>query len=372
MNLRDFGKRNGLKVAPVSIGAMRLPRDVTDAVKLVRHAIDSGMRYIDTSRGYGESEFVLSRALKDSYREKVILSTKCSPWIMKVKQDDETTAESTLHRIKESILRLGVDYLDYYQIWNIDSREHYEQATTPGGMLDGVRQAQKEGLVKRTGFTTHDSVENLLSYMDEIDWCDIILFTYNAFNTEYAPAIEAAHTKGIGTIVMNPMGGGNLAEESPVLSKLAADCGADSMPDLAIRYVLSNPDVDTILCGMTKLSDVDNTIASAEKPSFSSDQISTINAKIKELSRENVGFCTQCKYCMPCPQGINIPAVMNAIYEYRFLGRKEYAKKLYGWIKEAKAGSCTKCGQCEEKCTQHLKIMNEMVFAVATFETKES
>ena len=264
-------------------------------------------------------------------------------------------------------MRLGVEYLDYYQVWNIDSREHYQQAIEPGGMLDGIRQAQKEGLVKRTGFTTHDSVENLLSYMDEIDWCDIILFTYNLFNLQYAPAIEAAHKKGIGTIIMNPMGGGNLAEKSPVLDKLAKDCGADSMPDLAVRYVLSNPNAITILCGMTRLSDVDDTIAAAEKPMFSPEQIAEIDTKVKELSRENVGFCTQCKYCMPCPQGINIPAVMNAIYEHRFLGRKEYAKKVYGWIKEAKADACTRCGQCEEKCTQHLKIMKEMEFAAETF-----
>jgi predicted aldo/keto reductase-like oxidoreductase len=370
MKLRDFGQRNGLQVASVSIGAMRLPRDVTDAVALVRHAIDSGMCYIDTSRGYGESEFVLSRALKDGYRDKVILSTKWSPWITKIRQDDDTSAERTLQRIKESITRLDVEYLDYYQVWNIDSKEHYDQAIEPGGMLDGIRAAQKEGLVKRTGFTTHDSVENLLTYIEEADWCDIILFTYNAFNLQYAPAIEAAHKKGIGTIVMNPMGGGNLAEESPILSKLAEESGTESMPNLAIRYVLSNPNVDTILCGITKQSDVDDTIASAGKPKFTPEQVAAIDEKVKALSSENVGFCTKCKYCMPCPQGINIPAVMNAIYEYRFLGRKKYAQRLYNWIKEAKANSCTKCGECEEKCTQHLKIMDEMVFAAETFSSE--
>jgi len=370
MDLREFGKRNGLSVAPVSIGAMRLPRDAGEAVALVRHAIDSGMCYIDTSRGYGESEFILSRVLKDGYREKVILSTKWSPWITKINPDDDTSAERTLKRIKESILRLDVEYLDYYQVWNIDSREHYEQAIVPGGMLDGIRAAQKEGLVRRTGFTTHDTVENLLTYIEEVDWCDIILFTYNAFNLQYAPAIEAAHKKGIGTIVMNPMGGGNLAEESPVLSKLAQESGADSMPDLAIRYVLSNPNVDTILCGMAKETDVADTIASSQKPKLTAEQITAIDEKVKALSSKNVGFCTKCKYCMPCPQGINIPAVMGAIYEYRFLGREKLAQRMYKWIREAKAEACTKCGQCEEKCTQHLKIMDEMVFAAETFKAE--
>ena len=93
MELRQFGKRSGFEVAPVSIGAMRLPEDCTDAVALIRYAIDSGMCYIDTSRGYGESEFKLGRALKDGYREKVILSSKCSPWIKKVREDDDGSAD---------------------------------------------------------------------------------------------------------------------------------------------------------------------------------------------------------------------------------------------------------------------------------------
>ena len=99
--LIDFGRRSGLKVHPVSIGAMRLPEDVEEAVSLLRQAIDIGMIYIDTSRGYGDSEIKVGKALKDGYREKVILSTKCSPWIKKVEPDDDTSADCTYKRIVE-------------------------------------------------------------------------------------------------------------------------------------------------------------------------------------------------------------------------------------------------------------------------------
>ncbi len=367
MELRDFGLRNGLQVAPASIGAMRLPRDVDDAIELIRHAIDAGMRYIDTSRGYGESEWIVGRALKDGYREKVILSTKCSPWITKIRPDDEPTADRTRRRIEESMLRLDVEVLDYYQVWNIDSREHYDAAVAKGGMLEGIQRAMNEGLVRHTGFTTHDTVENLLDYIQEVDWCDIILFTYNMLNQRYAPAIQAAHEKGIGTIIMNPVAGGKLAQESRVLEDLASRVGVGSAPELAVRYVLSNPHVTTLINGITKLGDVDSTVRAAEAGPLSTDQMAMIQAFIESVDKEKQGLCTSCKYCMPCPSGINIPAIMNCIYDERHLGLAKAAKHRYQNMRQAKADACTQCGQCEEKCTQKLAIIEQLAYAAAAY-----
>ncbi|MDD5458892.1 MAG: aldo/keto reductase [Phycisphaerae bacterium] len=106
---KSFGKRSGLKVSAVSIGAMRFPQDDDEAVSLIRQAIDAGFIYIDTSRGYVDSEPKLAKALKDGYREKVILSTKWSPWNLRVEPDDDINAESTYKRIRESMQRLDVD-----------------------------------------------------------------------------------------------------------------------------------------------------------------------------------------------------------------------------------------------------------------------
>ena len=152
-----------------NIGGMRLPQDTDEAVALLRHAIDSGMRYIDTSRGYGDSEIKIGKALKDGYRQKVILSTKWSPWIKMIEESDDTSADCIRKRIEESMARLDVDYLDYYQVWNIDSREHYDQAVAKGGMVDGIQKAISEKLVGHTGFTTHDEAENLIGYVKETD-----------------------------------------------------------------------------------------------------------------------------------------------------------------------------------------------------------
>ena len=225
MNLCDFGQRSGHKVPRISIGAMRFPKDTDVAVSLLRYAIDRGMRYIDTSRGYGESEWIIGFALKDGYRDKVILSSKWSPWNMMVDPSDDTSSDCVRRRIEESLKRLDVDYLDYYQVWSINKREQYDKVVAKGGMVEGMLKAKKEGLVGHLGFTTHDSVENLLTYIEEADWCEVLLTTYNLINIQYAPVIEAAHAKGIGTLIMNPVGGGRLAEKSPVLMALAKEVG---------------------------------------------------------------------------------------------------------------------------------------------------
>ena len=364
---RNFGTRCGLQVAPLSIGGMRFPGDVVDAVALIRHAIDSGMRYIDTCRAYGESEFILSRALKDGYREKVFLSTKCSPWIRKIKDSDDGSADSVRRRIEEQMLRLDVDYLDFYQVWNVNNPEAWEIATRKGGMVDGIRKAMDEGIVKHTGFTTHEAPEKLVKYLDEADWCEILLVSYNMMKLDYAPALEAARKHAIGTIVMNPCGGGTLAESSPVLGDLAKEVGAASVADMAVRFVLSNPNVDTMLCGMSKPQDVDDSIASVGRGPFSEEQVARITAFFAQHSSKNVGFCTACKYCMPCPSGINIPAIMGAVYQDRFLGLKAGARQAYRWAGKVKADACVKCGECETKCTQQLKIMSDMGYAAAEY-----
>jgi uncharacterized protein len=366
---RPLGRRCGLTVPRVSIGAMRLPSDPPEGAALVRHALDSGMKYIDTSRGYGPSEGVLAHALRGEYRERAVLSTKWSPWNIKVQPDDDTSAACIRRRIEEQLQRLQVDVLDFYQLWSLFNAEQWESATGPNGMLEGIQKARDDGLVRHIGFTTHDSPKNVIAQIADADWCEVILLTYNMLGREYAPVLAAAHAAGIGTLVMNPVAGGLLTESSPALDPLVQEIGAESLPDLAIRYVLGNPDVDSLLCGMSKMSDVDDTMASAARAPLTPGQMARVEEFMDALSGKSVGFCTGCKYCMPCPQGINIPAIMACIHNDRFLGLSACAKRNYhSWIVgNPKADACTRCGQCEEKCTQHLPIMDEMQYAVERF-----
>ncbi len=371
----DFGKRSGLKVHPVSIGAMRLPEDDGEAVALLRQAIDAGMIYIDTSRGYADSEIKVGKALKDGYREKVILSTKCSPWLKKVEPDDDHSADCTYKRILESMQRLDVDYLDFYQVWNVNSRSRYELAVMKGGMVDGIKRAMKEGLVHHAGFTTHDTPEDVSQYIDEADWCEAILFTYNLLNQRYAENIAKAHDKGIATIVMNPLGGGMLAEDSPVIRAAVREAvGSDNVTEVSHRYLAGNENIDTIICGISKPSDVVSTLANYRKPPLTKSQIEAIEAAMRKLSSSSMGFCTACGYCMPCPQGINIPALMNVAYLAHLLNVPDKAAYDFNWATGeanpdhcALPSTCIECGQCESRCTQKLPIIAELKRLAATF-----
>jgi len=348
---------------------MRLPGDIDQAVAVIRHAIDAGMAYIDTSRGYGDSEIKIGKALRDGYRERVMLSTKWAPWITHIEPTDDASADCVLRRIEESMRRLDVPVLDFYQVWNLHNAADYELTRRPGGFLDGVRRARDLGLVRHIGMTSHWDPAELVDRLGEMDWCEVLLVSYNVLNRGYAKVLAKARELGIGTLVMNPVAGGRFAENSPVFKPLIERLGAVSCADLAVRYVLSNPDVDTIITGVNKAADVDDTLASAARPRFTPEGCAEVAAFVDGLSRQKVGFCTACGYCLPCPQEVNIPQVMEAVYNERFLGFHENAVAHHRqigsvpWIKGKNATACTACGTCVPKCTQKLPIPDEMAFA---------
>ena len=376
---KDFGRRSGLKVHPVSIGAMRLPEE-EKAIPLIRQAIDAGMTYIDTCRCYGDSELKLAKALKDGYREKVMLSTKYSTWLVKAEPSDDSSADCTYKRILDSIERLGVEYLDFYQIWNIDSPEHYELVIEKGGMLDGIVRAMDEGLVRHTGFTSHDNAENISRYIDEADWCEVILFTYNMLNPAYKEVITKAHGNGIGTIVMNPAGGGVFNEDSKVIRQAVKDSvGIDNIIEAGHRYLSADGNVDTVLCGINKPSDITSTIENFQKAAFTKEEVRRLEEGMAKISKQAMVMCTDCKYCLPCPVGINIPVMMNVVYFDRFLQVPKRAENHYQWQiseenqdRSAKPSQCVECGRCEQRCTQKIKIIKEMKYLSEKFEAKKA
>lgn len=367
MQQRHFGKRTGFEVSPVSIGAMRLPQDTDEAVELLRYAIDAGMNYIDTSRGYADSEIKVGKALKDGYRGRVMLSTKWAPWTVRVDENDDASADCIRRRIEEQMQRLQVDYLDFYQVWTINNREHWETITAKGNTVDGILKAIDEGLVGHTGFTTHDTPANLFDYVREADWAEVVLMSFNLMNSTYREVLADYHNAGIGTIVMNPVGGGKLAEPSPVLLRLAEEVGAASVPELALRYLLGHRRIATLIVGISKKSDVDGAVAAANAGGFSKDEMARIDAFIDAVNVRNLNFCTGCRYCMPCPEEVDIPGVLAAVYEERFWGLADSAQRRYDHIEGGKADACTACGQCETKCTQQIAIIDEMKHAREKF-----
>ena len=228
-----FGKRCGFGVPAVNIGAMRLPEDHDEAVALIRSR--------DRQRHAVYRHQPRLRRLRDQARQGAEgrLSREGDSLHQVVALDHEDRGNRRhLGRLHPQAHR-GVDDSGSTSTTSTSTRSGTSTAASTmtmavakGGMVDGIRKAMDDGLVGHTGFTTHDSVENLLTYIEEADWCEIILFTYNLLNDTYAPAIEAAHEKGIGTVIMNPVSGGMLAQPSSVLIELADQAGAASVPDL--------------------------------------------------------------------------------------------------------------------------------------------
>jgi predicted aldo/keto reductase-like oxidoreductase len=168
---------------------------------------------------------------------------------------------------------------------------------------------------------------------------------------------------------MNPVGGGKLTGVSPVFSPLVTELECASLAELSTRWVLSNPNVDTIISGISKKQDVADAFAALAMPAFTDAQLERINAFVSEKDTAKVGFCTRCGYCMPCPQEVNIPHIMDAVYHQRFLGLSHHALWAYNalgkydWLKGANGAACIACGECLPKCTQHLDIPAEMAWA---------
>ena len=196
-----------------------------------------------------------------------------------------------------------------------------------------------------------------------------MLFSYNVMNQAYGDVIAKAHDLGIATLVMNPVAGGILAEDSPILKQTIP---GDDLVGVAHRYLKANPAIDTILCGMTRPADVTSTLANYAKPPLSPDECRAIEQATAKLSKESFRFCTSCGYCQPCPEGLNIPGILNAVYLARLLEAPETGRNRYSWwaqeSRKNTASHCSACGQCEKKCTQKLPIIDHMKFAARTFD----
>jgi len=174
------------------------------------------------------------------------------------------------------------------------------------------------------------------------------------------PAIACAHEKGMGVLVMGPVAGGRLLMGDPEQLKKMLTETTTSIPDLALRYVLANPGVSAALSGMSTIKMVEENVASAShKQPLSEAEQKDINEMIQRYEKLAELYCTGCEYCLPCPQGINIPKIFEAMNYHRVWGLTEHARSIYQNI-DPNAEACVECGQCEEKCPQNIPIIERL------------
>lgn len=323
------------------------------AEQIVDEAIASGINYFETTRGYiqGRCQHLTAPGLKGRSRG-LIVSGKGAV-------NEETTADSFRKEIDLQMEILGVDYLEFYQVGWL-SLDRLDLVTRPNGALEALDKARGEGIIGHIGFTGHDSAENVIK-MIETGIFDSVTLVYNLLNRGQAPVIQRAGELGVGVVVMCPVGGGMLSRPSEQMLRLSKDEN-QSLPSTALQFVLSNPNVSTAVSGMTTLEQLRENVASvsAFRPMDDSD-VSRVESILDEFASVGREFCTACGYCMPCPQGIDIPRNFR-LYNYaKVYGLIDWARENYASMNPKKrADACVSCGECEPKCPNKLPVIDHL------------
>jgi uncharacterized protein len=386
MQYRTMNK-TGDKISVLGFGCMRFKTkggktalisgfDVAKAKKIVRHAIDNGVNYLDTAYPYhrGASEsFLGEHVLTDGYREKVFVATKLPCFFI-------NKTESIESIFKKQLSKLKLDYIDYYLLHSLDGGNWDKMVRF--GVVDFMDRMKKEKKVRNVGFSFHGGYDDFERIIDAYDW-DVVQVQYNIIDEDFQAGrrgIEYAGKKGIGVIVMEPLRGGALISEMPKEVKEIYDSAEMKKHpvDWAFSHVYDNPYVTTVLSGMNELEQVEQNLDIADRAKVSSltDKEKAIIVKVREkyLSLLAVG-CTGCEYCLPCPAKIDIPGSFKALNAHR-LG-KASAKLSYfaysGLLTDDNEAhytdACIDCGICEKNCPQNIAVRKEFDLVRKEIET---
>ena len=371
---------NGPEVSVLGFGCMRLPvvggrQDEIDeplATSMIRSAIDAGVNYVDTAYPYhgtsltepGQSEVVVGRALRDGYRERVLLATKLPSWLVNTRGDMDRFLDQQLER-------LGSDHLDCYLLHSLNTAmwENLEAL----GVTEFLDSAIADGRIRYAGFSFHDELPLFKRIVDAYDWtfCQI---QYNVLDIDYqagSRGLRYAAARGLGVIVMEPLKGGRLAGRVPD-DVAAAWRTADvqrTPAEWALRWVWNDADVSMLLSGMSASEQLAENLAVAEHalPDSLTESEIDLAERVRDVYRARiVADCTGCKYCMPCPAGIDIPGCIRPLNNALLYDDVESARTAYAKV-VVKASACTQCGSCEERCPQGIAIPDVLEEVVRVF-----
>jgi predicted aldo/keto reductase-like oxidoreductase len=310
--------KTDLEVSRVGMGGIPIQRPPLDeAIKVIRHALDLGVNFIDTSLAYGDSEERIGEAITGR-RDEVILATK----------------GRELKHIDMSLKRLNTDYIDLWQFHNISSLELLEQELGPGGGMEDAKEALRVGKIGHIGFSSHN-LEVAKKAVTSGQF-ETVQFPLSFVAREAADELVGlARDHDIGFIAMKPFAGGNIRDANLAIKYLLQFDNV--VPDPGIERVKEIEEIVGIVNGSWKIT---------KKESLKMDEIQS------ELGKR---FCRQCMYCMPCPNGVEIWLLMYMRNLHRLWPLEEF---LSGWMAEAAESgkNCVQCGDCEPKCPYHLPI----------------
>ena len=365
MQYRQFGKLDW-KVSALGFGAMRLPVinneqtnvDEPEAIRMIRYAIDHGVNYLDTAYPYhgGNSERIVGRALKDGYREKMKLATKLPARMIESAADFDRI-------FNEQMERLQTDKIDFYLLHGLNGRSWPKVRDM--GVLRWAEEKIAAGRFDYLGFSFHDDLDVFKEIVDAYDWtmCQV---QYNYMDIEIQAGrkgVEYAANKGLAIVVMEPLRGGKLGQQpEPVMKVWDSVPQKRSPAEWALLWVLDQPEVSVALSGMSTMEQVVENVAvtSRSAPGMLTSEELAVYDRVRDAYQGLCPIpCTSCAYCMPCPNGVDIPRnfqIYNDAIMYNDMRMGRFSYRGGRIEEEQRAEQCTECGECVDACPQEIPI----------------
>jgi uncharacterized protein len=357
-------KFKGIEKNPslLGFGCMRFPTKSKDqpdidedlAYQMIDDAYQHGVTYFDTAYPYhhGMSETLIGKALKKYPRDSFYLATKMPTWLIESVDDAKRI-------FYEQLEKCQVDYFDFY-LCHALNRSNYKAYQIPG-VMDFLYQMKKEGRIHHLGFSFHDTPEILNEIIHTFKW-DFVQLQLNYLDWEFQDAktqYKIVEDYGIPCIVMEPVRGGLLASLSDKAKEILVNMNPNvSIASWAIRYAASKPNVMVVLSGMSNLEQTqDNIKTMSQFKPIEDEEQRVIDQALKVFLESNAVPCTGCSYCMPCPEGVDIPELFRIYNRYMVTKSKMDFKREYERLEEGKrANLCVSCGECMSQCPQKINI----------------
>ena len=364
--------RNGNELSMLGFGCMRFTRkgnniDVEKAEREIMAAYRAGVNYFDSAYIYPGSEAAIGEIFERNHiREKVNIATKLPQYMVK-------NRASLDKYFNEELSRLRTGYVDYYLMHHLTDLAMWEKLKDVG-ILDWIREKKESGAIRNIGFSYHGNTDNFQKILNDYDWdfCQIQYNYLDEVSQAGVDGLKAAAAKGIPVVIMEPLRGGKLVNMLPAGAKKAMqDSGRGWSPaEWAFRWLYNQPEVTVVLSGMNSLDMVEENCRTASEaaPGHLTEKDFEVLEEVKRQIREKekVG-CTGCRYCMPCPRGVDIPGIFrcyNAMFtESKSQGRFQFAQTVGLTRDPAFADQCIRCGKCAQHCPQNIPIREKLVEA---------
>ncbi len=353
-------------------GCMRFPTDEGGHIiqasmdALIRRAYEAGVTYFDTAWPYhnGESEPALRHALSPFPRDSYLLATKLPCW-------EILSSDMAVERLHQQLERLGTDYIDFYLLHALNRITWGKMVER--GVVERLAELKEAGIIRNLGFSFHDSYETFEEILNYRQW-DFCQIQLNYMDTQLQAGMrgyDLATARGVPLVIMEPLKGGMLAQlPQAVMEPLTQMDDAVSVASWGMRWLASLPNVKVILSGMSTMEQLEDNLATFEEARpLSQEEQEGVTEVTQRLQLRLKNGCTGCRYCLPCPAGVDIPQNFRVWNLKSVFGIKNEVRRVWEFMDEGeRATHCVGCGKCLSLCPQGIAIPDQLKLVAAEIQ----